>query len=296
MLDISGTRVETLPDSGGVLVEHGPLRLVIKSYTRGDLNNQLSIESSQHAFLCLEELASEYRSLQVRHGQIASSPKGELALKMVESVITIGDADLTPMAAVAGTIADSVADWLMSHGADKAIVNNGGDIAIRISPKAEPESIRVGLRPDVGSAFISHRILTKAEQRCWGINTSGLGGRSLTRGIASAVTVFAATSSRADAAATAVANACFVNDSGIVQVPANSLDPNSDLGDLLVTAHVGALGDNAAGLALENGLKRASELVDKGHIDGAMLVVKGRFCLTSEFMDKVGYLEQVVQK
>lgn len=293
MHETSDKRVETLPARNGVLVEHGPLRLVLKAYTNGELNNAFSVQAADHAFSCLEQLAREYRSLQVRHGLIEKPPTGDLAREMFESVAAIGDADLTPMAAVAGTVADSVAAWLITHGAEKAIVDNGGDIAIRISPQVGEESIRVGLRPDVGSAHISHRIVTRAEQRSWGINTSGLGGRSLTRGIASAVTAFAATSSRADAAATAIANACFVRDPAIIQVPANSQDPNTDLGQTLVTTHVGSLDDEIAGKALENGLQRATELVDKGHIDGAMLVVKGRFCLTTEFIDKVGSLEQV---
>jgi ApbE superfamily uncharacterized protein (UPF0280 family) len=67
---------------------------------------------------------------------------------MLESVRAVGDARLTPMAAVAGTIADGVADFLFSRGMTKVIVNNGGDIAVRLKA---PNAVRVGLREDVNS-------------------------------------------------------------------------------------------------------------------------------------------------
>ncbi len=80
-----------------------------------------------------------------------------------------------------------------------------------------------------------------AGRPAWGVTTSGVGGRSLTRGIASAVTVLAANASVADAAATAIANACFVEDDRIIQVPAEKIDPNTDLTGIRVTTEVGPL-------------------------------------------------------
>ena len=63
-----------------------------------------------------------------------------LAESMVESVQALCEKDLTPMAAVAGTIADGVADFLFDRGMTKVVVDNGGDIAARCK---EGESVRV---------------------------------------------------------------------------------------------------------------------------------------------------------
>ena len=110
------------------------------------------------------------------------------------------------MAAVAGTIADATADFLAESGLTRVIVNNGGDVAVRL---AEGEKVSVGIRPDVNRPRVSHRLLLAPEMDIGGVCTSGLGGRSFTRGIASAATVFANRAAIADAAATAVANATF---------------------------------------------------------------------------------------
>lgn len=290
---VSDRRVEELPGKAGVLVEHGPLHLVVKAFSCGRLDNGLGSSSARHAFACLEQLAAEYRLLQYPHSQIHDVALGDIARTMLESVRRIGDEDLTPMAAVAGTIADSVVDWLIGHGAEKAIVDNGGDIAIRLSPANSGQSIRVGLRPSVTSSHISHRVLLRAGPSSWGVNTSGMGGRSFTRGVASAVTAFARLSTLADGAATAIANSCYIADPAIKQLPANSLDQGSDLGDTPVTVEVGIIEEAARKRIMEKGLQRATDLVLQGHIDGAILVVFDRFCLTPEFSERVGDLQDI---
>ena len=58
----------------------------------------------------------------------------------------IGDGDLTPMAAVAGTIAAATADFLEHLGMTRVVVNNGGDLALRL--KGE-EKLYIGIRPRV---------------------------------------------------------------------------------------------------------------------------------------------------
>ena len=189
---------------------------------------------------------------------------------MIASVRAVGDEDLTPMAAVAGTIADAVANWLFEREATKVIVDNGGDIAVRI---AAGESVTVGVRPRVDSGHISHVIKLDSGRSAWGVTTSGVGGRSLTRGIASAVTVLANNASVADAAATAVANACFVEDKGIVQVPAEKIDPNSDLAGIHVTAEVGPLSPDKISIALNTALRKAEYLSQKDVIIGALITL-----------------------
>jgi hypothetical protein len=196
---------------------------------------------------------------------------------MVTSVKTIGDGDLTPMAAVAGTIADAVADWLFERGLTRVIVDNGGDIAVRL---AEGEKVTVGVRPHVASPLISHVIRLDSSRSAWGVTTSGMGGRSFTRGIASAVTVLADNASLADAAATAVANACFVADKGIIQLPAQNIDPNSDLADIHVTSEVKPLSKESIRKAVGNARCKADNLFQKDLIIGAFIALGSVYTIT----------------
>jgi ApbE superfamily uncharacterized protein (UPF0280 family) len=195
-------------------------------------------------------------------------PEDELALTMIDSVRAVGDEDLTPMAAVAGTIADAVADWLFEGGATRVIVDNGGDIAIRL---ARGNAATVGVRPQVNRPGLSHLIKLKSDPPAWGVTTSGVGGRSLTRGIASAVTVLAGTASLADAAATAVANACFAKDNGITQLPAEEVDPTSELGRIRVTTAVENPAQTTIRQAVAAARCKADRLSRCGTITGALI-------------------------
>ena len=94
-----------------------------------------------------------------------------------------------------------------------------------------------------------------------GIATSGRHGRSFSRGIADAVTVLAKTAAQADAAATIIANAVDLpGHPAILRMPANELQPDSDLGCRLVTRDVGALTEQEIEEALEAGRRRAQQL------------------------------------
>lgn len=187
---------------------------------------------------------------------------------MVEAVLDTGDRTLTPMAAVAGTFADIAGDWLLEKGASKVMINNGGDIALRL---LENEKTKLGLTPSIQASRHSHILNLTAEDGIGGIATSGLGGRSFTKGIASAVTVVAKTARVADACATLIANHCFIEDPGISRLPAELLDPNTDIPGHLVTVKVGELSPQTKMKALENGLQKAIELKSQGCIHGAVL-------------------------
>jgi ApbE superfamily uncharacterized protein (UPF0280 family) len=116
---------------------------------------------------------------------------------------------------------------------------------------------------------------------CWGVATSGLGGRSLTRGIASAVTVLADCASIADAAATAIANACFAPDECIVQFPAEQIDPATDIAGIPITVGVGPLSAEIRRAAVQSALNKAERLTLNGVIEGAMVAVGGNICISS---------------
>ncbi|WP_205233491.1 FAD:protein FMN transferase [Desulfopila inferna] len=272
------------------MIENGPLRLVIQVFSGEVAETELAKEAAEIAFDCLARVAKAQYFLRKRHSHITLEPEDDIAATMLASVRRIGDLDLTPMAAVAGTIADFVADWLFSHNVTRVIVDNGGDIAIRLQ---EGEAVRVGIRPTIESREITHSILLDSRFSSWGVNTSGIGGRSLTRGIASAVTVFAESSSIADAAATAIANACFAEDENIHQVPARMVDPGSDLGDVLVTVSASGLSPKTIAEALNNGLEKALVVQRQGEIRGALLAVGGKYVQTPGFAKAVGELSPI---
>jgi ApbE superfamily uncharacterized protein (UPF0280 family) len=264
-------------DEETVIAECGPMRLVIRAWKKGQPQIEAARGAAEKSLRFLEQIASCRLLLSQPISETVRWPKEDLAVQMITSVKAIGDKDLTAMAAVAGTIADAVADWLFERGATRVIVENGGDIAIRL---AEDETATVGVRPQVGSRHISHVIRLDAVQPSWGVTTSGVGGRSLTRGIASAVAVVAATASVADAAATAIGNACFVEDDGIIQLPAEGLDPHTDLTGISVTTEVGELSPGKVLTAIESARQKAELLSHRNLILGAFIALQNVFVIS----------------
>jgi ApbE superfamily uncharacterized protein (UPF0280 family) len=268
----------TLLDEETVLAECGPMRLAIRAWQNGGPQIDLCRQAAAVAFSYLEVIAEHRTILVLPVSQIETPLDNDLAQRMIQSVKAVGDADLTPMAAVAGTIAEAVADWLFDRGPAKVIVDNGGDIAIRL---AAGQTARVGIRPHIDSLDISHIARLDDCRPTWGVTTSGFGGRSFTRGISSAVTVIADNASIADAASTAIANACFVRDPNIRQMPAEKIDPYTDLAGQLVTIRIGTLTRSKRQIAQANALQRAETLVAGGGIDGALICQNEFFAMTS---------------
>jgi ApbE superfamily uncharacterized protein (UPF0280 family) len=276
-------------DDESVLVECGPMRLVIRAWTKSRPQLSLARRAAEASISYLERIARCRSLLSRPWPQIENLCDDELVQRMVTSVKTIGDGDLTPMAAVAGTIADAVADWLFERGMTKVIVDNGGDIAIRL---ARGERATVGVRPQVTSGQMSHVICLDSSHSTWGVTTSGMGGRSFTRGIASAVTVIAENASVADAAATAVANACYVEDKGVRQLPAETIDPNSDLRGTLITTEVGPLSMERKLQAIVSAYKKAEHLVQKKTIIGAFIALENQFAVTDSMQPYISKVSE----
>ena len=269
-------------DEETVLAECGPMRLVIRAWDEKQPQIKLARQAAEKSISYLERIARCRPLLSRPVPEIEDLPEDELALAMISSTRAIGDKDLTPMAAVAGTIADAVADGLFEQGLTRVIVDNGGDIAFRM---AEGEKVSVGIRPQVSSPLISHVIHLDCSRSTWGVTTSGMGGRSFTKGIASAVTVLAENASVADAAATAVANACFVEDKAILQLPAENMDPHSDLAGIRVTTEVKPLSSESIRMAVESARHKAEHLCQKGLIIGAFIALGG-VCTMTDGMKK----------
>ncbi len=270
------SRILTLDDRV-VLVECGPMRMFIDGSYEGVRQPELCRRAAETAIGFLEEIANHWDALKMPAISYSAGPEGLLAHTMWLAAFTIGDSDLTPMAAVAGTIADATADFLAESGLTRVIVNNGGDVAVRMS---KGEEVYVGIRPDVNLPRVSHRLLLHSEDGVGGICTSGLGGRSFTRGVASAATVFANRAAIADAAATSVANATSIKTAEVDRQFADKIDPDTDLKSIEVTTSVGSLSEDEIDTALGQGIARSEELVSRGLIKGSCVAVKSRMRCT----------------
>jgi len=267
--------IALLADGRRLHLQDGPIDLVIEAFgTRSEVRAAYSAATERFTTI-LDELCSELPLLRQPAGPSRPHVSGVVAKRMLDAVLPYAvDNFITPMAAVAGSVAEEVL-VAMTGAADLsgAYVNDGGDIALHIAPG---EEFIVGMveRPDHPSLFGTARLGAADPVR--GIATSGWRGRSFSLGIADAVTVLAESASAADAAATIIANA--VNLPGhpaIVRVPACHLAPDSDLGSLLVTQDVGQLSHPEVEVALSNGSAVARNVLQRGLIVAAALNVRG---------------------
>jgi ApbE superfamily uncharacterized protein (UPF0280 family) len=220
----------------------------------------------------LDELASELALLR-RPVQEAEPLNGAVARRMAQACRPYAAGFITPMAAVAGSVAQELIACYDRPGVTRAWVNNGGDIALHLAPGA---SARVGLVSDLTRIGLDADFTLHAHQPVRGVATSGWRGRSFSLGIADSVTVLARTAAMADAAATVVANAVDVEHPAIVRQPACELRDDTDLGERRVTVHVPALPPAEVALALARGAQRAKELAAQGLIEAALLVCQGQ--------------------
>lgn len=269
--------------NGSVLIDHGPITMTLEASRAGMPFPEAAGAGARAVLRAFDELAGSDESMAAARTYAGRIPDGspdrypEVLQQMISSVSALGEPDFTPLAAVAGTMSDLAVRSMIAAGADFAIANNGGDIAYCLPDGRD--ALKVGLISDLRTAAVTHLLKIPKKSGVRGIATSGLGGRSFTRGIASAVTALGVTASLADAAATSIANACNCDDPGIKRCLAGEIDPQSDIADLMVTRTVGALCEQSTQEALSEGAKRAEELCERGVILGAVIFVSGKMAL-----------------
>lgn len=243
---------------GRLHFQHGPIDLIIE--LAGDERALPDAEAAawQRFGSVLDELVPQLPVLKAPADPDAAV-SGTIARRMVDAATAFADRFVTPMAAVAGSVAAEVCAVIASvPGVRRAYVNNGGDIALHL---VEGESMSVGLAATGADAPMPVAIVD-AFSAIRGVATSGAGGRSFSFGIADAVTVFGASAPLADVAATLIANAVDLpGHPAIERLPATELDPDSDLGDRLVTVDVGDLTTAEVDEALDRGCEEADRLV-----------------------------------
>jgi len=273
-----------LPD-GRWHLQHGPIDIVIGA--NGDTD---SVDSAhEDAWLrfrgILGELVEELPVLRLPV-QGNCMLRGPIARRMWNACQPHKSSFITPMAAVAGSVAQELIACYSAGGVARAWVNNGGDIALYLAPS---QSVRIGLYADMarlnldelrGGIRTDGQFEISSLLPVRGVATSGWRGRSFSLGIADSVTVLARTASEADAAATVIANAVNLADPRIQRRPACELKDNSDLGDLRVTVDVPPLEPALVQQALHAGLTRAQALRAAGLIWSAALICQNQIVST----------------
>lgn len=264
-----------LPD-GRLHLQHGPIDLLVSLDGFAKAVADAEARALQAFAPVLETLVAELPALRLERSG-TNRFDGPVARRMSIAVRPWSHVFVTPMAAVAGAVADHVLaamlDGTAGEGLRRASVDNGGDIALWLAPG---ERYRIGVRDDSSSGQAQARIEVRSHDGVGGIATSGRGGRSHSLGIADAVTVLARDAAAADIAATLVANAVDLPGSAKVRrVPAIDLDPDTDLGNRLVTLEVAGLSAAERRAALDAAVPVAETAVARGLVRAVRLSLQG---------------------
>jgi uncharacterized protein len=256
-------------------LQDGPIDLIIGA-DGSDADIQAAYRAAANRFTgLLDELCAELPGLRAAADPDQCTLSGVIARRMHAAVAPFArEMFITPMAAVAGAVAEEVLGaMLRAAKLTRAYVNNGGDIALHLHDAA---TFSVGLMDRPDRSGVMRMMTLRAEDAVGGVATSGRHGRSFSLGIADAVTVLARSAAQADAAATVIGNAVDLPDHPAVRRrPACELQLDSDLGHRLVTCEVGALDDAEIARALAAGEQCAQALLAQGLIEGAVLQLSG---------------------
>ncbi len=275
---MQGPQTSLLADGRRLHLHHGPIDLIIEAFGDQEEVERAYAQASRRFQSVLEELVEELPALRTPLGPELPDLKSRVACAMRDATAPLRPQFITPMAAVAGAVADEVLGSLTEdRRLQRAYVNNGGDVAFFLAEGEELTTAVFGT---------TAKVTLNAAGPSRGLATSGWRGRSCSLGIADSVTVLAATSAIADAAATLIANAVDLPRHGAIErAPASSVDPDSELGDQLVTIEVGALTRGEARAALFGGRIAADALIERRLIHGAALFLQGEsvFCPSGLF-------------
>jgi ApbE superfamily uncharacterized protein (UPF0280 family) len=264
-----------LADGRRLHLQDGPIDLIVEAWG-SEANIRAAYDAALRRFTgLLDTLCEELPELRKAADPVSCRLRGKIARRMHAAVAPYAaEHFITPMAAVAGAVAEEILGAMVdATRLDRAYVNNGGDIALHLG---RGEQFTVGLvdRPD--QPGLMQTTMIKADNPTRGIATSGRHGRSFSLGIADAVTVLAGTAAQADAAATIIANAVDLpGHPAVFRCPAHDLQPDSDLGARLVTRDVGELSHDEIKEALEAGAGKARVLAARGLIESAALRLHG---------------------
>ena len=266
--------------------QHGPIDIVLQIDGDSNACEHALLTAWQRFETVLPELVREWPGLRRPVDELHDHRfDSVVAQRMHQATSALAWASpegfITPMAAVAGSVAQEVLQALAMPGVDRAYVNNGGDIALHLQ-RGEwrigvVSQLAQALATDAASELVTDgHFVISAEMPVRGVATSGWGGRSFSFGVADSVTVLAATAAQADVAATLIANAVNVQHPSIQRRPANSLRDDTDLGERMVTVDVPSLPAALIQDALQLGLDCARGLQVRGQLHAAFLCCQGQ--------------------
>jgi len=269
---LSAPQVSLLPDGRRLHLQHGPIDLVIEAFGDRQEIGAAYRQARDRFDTLLTELVGELAVLRKPVSDPRPIAEGPTAIRMLDAVWPHRETFVTPMAAVAGSVADEIMAALVDgRSLDKAYINNSGDIAVYLTPG---ETLTLGIVGQLFRPAIDGTAELSFDRPVRGVATSGWQGRSWSLGIADAVTVLAETAAAADVAATLIANDVNAEHPAIEREPASDLDDQTDLGDRVVTVNVGDLDAGTVEAALGGGMETAQRMRDAGLISAAMLVLK----------------------
>jgi ApbE superfamily uncharacterized protein (UPF0280 family) len=256
-----------------LFLQHGPIDIVVEAIGK---DKYLAYEKVKTYFkTLLSDLVLELELLK-KEVQYDRQFTNQIAQKMQQATQEFHPDFITPMAAVAGSVADSVLEVLTSGFIlEKAYVNNGGDVSFYLN-KGQSMKSSLASMPDTFTEI-------KYEDKSRGVATSGWRGRSFSLGIADSVTVLANNAAMADAAATMIANSVDLKDHHLIKKKyAQDLNDNSDLFGQMVTTEVGELSQKDIIKAINNGHNKAKKYLGKNLINSALIQLSDCFCIVQK--------------
>lgn len=262
--------IQQLPDNR-VFIDHGPTQMVIDVYVGDKRVPEIGVITAERVISQLEELAVYLPQLSKMRTYTKTSDEFPKVLnKMIVAVEKSGCQELNTLGAVAGSFSDLALEYALELGGTRVIVNNGGDLAL-IDLAGKDIKVGVPLYKDENKGQLVLTI-TK-DMNIHGICTSGIGGRSFTKGIATAAVALGENAAIADACATYLGNMTNVDDENIVRCLAEEIDSGTDIPGQMVTLKVGQINDRNKYKALFNGLSAAEDLYKRGIISGAIICI-----------------------
>jgi len=266
-----------------LFLNHGPIDIVLEAFGK---DKPLAYEKAKKYFsTLLNELVLDMDLLKkevVPHRNF----NNKISQSMQNATEKFYPDFITPMAAVAGSVADNILNVLVKDTKlEKAYVNNGGDVSFYLT---ENQTVKSSL---ASIPNIIAEIDYKDKSR--GIATSGWRGRSFSLGIADSVTVLADNAAMADAAATMIANSVNIkNHPLIIKKPAEEIYEDSDLKNLMVTVEVGDLKQSEIEDALRNGNEVGKTYLENGLINSALIELHNCFCIVQKESTNLNFINK----
>ena len=266
-----------------LFLNHGPIDIVLEAFGK---DKPLAYEKAKKYFsTLLNELVLDMDLLK-KEGVPHRNFNNKISQSMQNATEKFYPDFITPMAAVAGSVADNILNVLVKDTKlEKAYVNNGGDVSFYLT---ENQTVKSSL---ASIPNIIAEIDYKDKSR--GIATSGWRGRSFSLGIADSVTVLADNAAMADAAATMIANSVNIkNHPLIIKKPAEEIYEDSDLKNLMVTVEVGDLKQSEIEDALRNGNEVGKTYLENGLINSALIELHNCFCIVQKESTNLNFINK----